>query len=99
MKLHKWRDVAARHFGAEKLSEVRARAGAELAIEMNLAELGKVLGKTPSEIAEACEGVQAKVGEDGDDDMLSLLRRYVEALGGKLEVSAVFDDNRVLLKV
>jgi hypothetical protein len=61
---------------------------------MNLAELGKVVGKTPGEIADEMARVKA-----GDDDMLTLLRRYVEALGGKLEVSAVFDGKRVQLKI
>lgn len=100
MKLHKWGDVARRRVGDEKLTKLRARARAEVALEMNLPELRRVLGKTQLDVADAAEMAQAKVSEfeRRDDHMLSVLRRYVEALGGKLEVSAVFDDKRVRLK-
>ncbi len=33
-----------------------------------------------------------------DDHLLSTLRRYVTALGGQLEVVAVFDNKRIALK-
>ena len=100
MKVHKWQDLARRRVGDEKLKQLRAQAGAELAVEMNLPELRKALGKTQLEVSDAAEMAQAKVSEfeRRDDHVLSVLRRYVEALGGKLEVSAVFDDKRVRLK-
>jgi hypothetical protein len=100
MKLHKWEDLARRRVGDDKLGRLRAEARAELAIEMNLPELRKALGKTQLEVSKAAEMAQAKVSEfeRRDDHVLSVLRRYVEALGGKLEVSAVFDDKRVRLK-
>jgi hypothetical protein len=100
MKLHKWNDLARRRVGDEKLSKLRAQASAELALEMSLPELRKALGKTQLEVADAAEMAQAKVSEfeRRDDHMLSVLRRYFEALGGKLEVSAVFDGKRVHLK-
>ena len=100
MKVHKWQDLARRRVGDDKLSRLRAQAGAELAIEMNLPELRKALGKTQLDVSDAAEMAQAKVSEfeRRDDHVLSVLRRYVEALGGKLEVSAVFDDKRVRLK-
>jgi transcriptional regulator with XRE-family HTH domain len=67
---------------------------------MNLPELRKALGKTQLEVADAAEMAQAKVSEfeRREDHVLSVLRRYIEALGGKLEVSAVFHDKRVRLK-
>ncbi len=100
MKLHKWDDVARSRVGAEKLSELKAQARAEVALEMNLPELRKALGKTQLEVADAAEMVQAKVSEfeRRDDHVLSVLRRYVEALGGELEVNAVFDNKRIRLK-
>jgi hypothetical protein len=100
MKVHKWNDLARRRVGNEKLDKLRAQASAELALEMNLPELRKVLGKTQLDVADAAEMAQAKVSEfeRRGDHMLSVLRRYIEALGGKLEVSAVFDDKRVRLK-
>ncbi|MFI5289914.1 MAG: helix-turn-helix domain-containing protein [Polyangia bacterium] len=100
MKLHKWDDLARKRVGEEKLSQLRAQALAEVAIEMNLPELRKALGKTQLEVADAAEMAQAKVSEfeRREDHVLSVLRRYIEALGGKLEVSAVFHDKRVRLK-
>src|SRR5438445_9797652 len=100
MKLHKWEDVARARVGTEKLEELRGQARAELALEMNLPELRKALGRTQLEVADAAEMAQAKVSEfeRRDDHMLSVLRRYIEALGGELEVSAIFADKRVRLK-
>ena len=100
LKLHKWENLARKRVGEEKLSRLRAQALAEVAIEMNLPELRKALGKTQLDIADAAEMAQAKVSEfeRRDDHVLSVLRRYIEALGGKLEVNAVFDDKRVRLK-
>ncbi len=93
-----WR--ARKRVGEEKLSRLRAQAQAEVAIEMNLPELRKALGKTQLDVADAAEMAQAKVSEfeRRDDHVLSVLRRYIEALGGKLEVNAVFDEKRVRLK-
>ena len=69
-------------------------------IEMNLPELRQALGRTQLDVSDAAEMAQAKVSEfeRRDDHVLSVLRRYIEALGGKLEVSAVFDNKRVRLK-
>ena len=55
--------------------------------------------KTQKDI-EAATGIgQAEVSrtERRDDHLLSTLRAYVEALGGKLEVIAVFEDKQVRL--
>lgn len=100
MKLHRWEDLARSRVGAEKLSRLRAQARAEVAIEMNLPELRKALGKTQIDVADAAEMAQAKVSEfeRRDDHMLSVLRRYIEALGGHLEICAIFDNKRVHLK-
>jgi hypothetical protein len=100
MKLHKWNDLARARVGGERLRKLKAQARAEVALEMNLPELRKALGKTQLEIADAAKMAQAKVSEfeRRDDHMLSVLRRYIEALGGELEISAIFDHKRVRLK-
>jgi len=100
MKLHKWEDVARKRVGTEKLAKLRAQARAELALEMNLPELRKALGKTQLDVAATAEMAQAKVSEfeRREDHTLSVLRRYIEALGGELEVNAVFKDKRIRLK-
>jgi hypothetical protein len=100
MKLHKWKDIERSRFTDEERAAIKERARAELLLEMNLPELRNALGKTQLEIADAAEMAQANLSEfeRRDDHMLSVLRRYIEALGGKLEVSAVFDERRVRLK-
>jgi hypothetical protein len=52
-------------------------------------------------LAEALDVSQPNVSriEHQDDVFLSTLRSYVEALGGRLEVRAVFDDLTVDLEV
>lgn len=60
MKLHKWEDLAKARVGGQKLARLRARAKAETAIEMNLSELRKVLGKTQLAVADASKMAQAR---------------------------------------
>ena len=50
---------------------------------------------TQEELAAALGVRQPSVSrlEHGDDAKLSTLRAYVEALGGRLELAAVFDDD------
>jgi transcriptional regulator with XRE-family HTH domain len=56
-------------------------------------------GASQAEVASALEVTQANVSriEHEEDVYLSTLRGYIEALGGKLELSAVFPDGAVPL--
>lgn len=65
--------------------------------DMRLAELRKVREITQAELAEALSTTQAGVSriEHQDDVHLSTLLRYVYALGGALEITAVFDGERI----
>ena len=67
---------------------------------MNLAALRELAGKTQVEMAQLAEMTQSELSrtERRDDHLLSTLRRYVQALGGRLEVLAVFDDRQIKLK-
>jgi len=67
-----------------------------------LAELRRELDLTQAVIAERLEVTQENVSqiERGEADVrLSTLNRYVEALGGRLEVRAAFPNQTVELKV
>jgi transcriptional regulator with XRE-family HTH domain len=68
---------------------------------MTLRELRKSTGKTQVALAVETGMSQAEVSrfESREDHLLSSLRRYVEALGGTLEVWAVFDDRKVRLVI
>ena len=98
MATYKWSELK------EKLApERRARLDADVRREllaMELRELRQEAGKTQAEVAEIAEMTQAELSkfERRDDHLISTLRRYVTALGGRLEVVAVFDKKRIPLK-
>lgn len=64
-----------------------------------LYELRQKHGLTQAQLAELMQTHQTHVSriENGQDLYLSTLRTYVEALGGRLEVSAVFGEERINL--
>jgi len=72
---------------------------AELLTSVTLAELRKARELTQVALANALETTQSGVSriEHQTDLYLSTLRSYIEAMGGSLEVSAVFPDGKVLI--
>lgn len=66
-----------------------------------LSKLREGRGLTQQELAHQMHVTQANISrvEHQDDLYLSTLRSYIEALGGRLEVHAVFDDQTVDLDV
>jgi len=68
---------------------------------MALAELRAQRQVTQRELADALDVTQSNVSrvEHEDDLYLSTLRSYVEALGGELQLRAVFEDGTVDLDV
>lgn len=98
MATHKWSEIK------EKMAPGRrARLDADVRREllaMELRELRQEAGKTQAEVAGIAEMTQAELSkfERRDDHLISTLRRYVTALGGQLEVVAVFDNKRIALK-
>ena len=67
-----------------------------LAEEMRLDELRRTLGLTQAAMARKLKVNQPRVSkiERKPDATLEAMRSYVEALGGRLEVVAVFDRRR-----
>lgn len=80
-------ELFAESFSAEERLEIERRADAML-LEMRLAELRQALGMTQEEVAEALRRNQSAVAalEKRSDILLSTLCRYVEAIGGELDV-------------
>lgn len=63
-----------------------------------LGDLRRSLDVTQVQLARRLAVSQATVSKfEKSNPVVSTVRRYVEALGGRLEVIAVFDDDRVLL--
>ena len=75
-------------------NEARAR---ELLAEMPLQQLRQARQMTQTRLAEVLEMDQGNISklEKRTDMYLSTLRSYVEAMGGELEIRAVFPDGEV----
>ncbi len=80
-------------------ARIKARADEILAEEMALRDLRQALRRTQETIGEALG-----IGQDGvsrlekrSDLLISTLRRYVEAMGGALELIARFPDRPAVL--
>ena len=84
---------------AERIDAAKVKVLEELA-RYRLSELRQALGVTQAELAELIGRSQSAVSqiETGEIGLsLEMLRAIVGQLGGRVEISAVFDDRRVLL--
>lgn len=95
-----WADVRRRKVPADQEASARATLQA-LEDAVALSELRAAQGLTQVEVARRLGVRQGSVSEleRREDVYLSTLREYVEALGGRLEVAAVFDGERVPVSV
>jgi predicted transcriptional regulator len=95
-----WNELKREHFTDEEVEQIRVEAAMELA-ELRLGELRQKLGITQIEMAERMEAAQPYLSkiENSEDFYLSTLKRYIRALGGRLEIHAVVDDEQVILRV
>lgn len=92
IKANPKRDANIQRHRNEALAEV---------IQYHLDELRRTRGITQVELARALGSNQPNVSrlEATGDPHLSSLRAYVEALGGRLEVAAIFDDERLVVAI
>ena len=82
------------------LAALRAQRRARERMDaVTLQELRQDLAMTQVELARAADMTQSELSrlESRADHRISTLRRYVDALGGKLEITAVFGKRRVKL--
>ncbi len=89
-----------RRVNADPARRARVEAHkAELLRSVTLGELRKARELTQVALANALDTTQSGVSriEHQTDLYLSTLRSYIEAMGGSLEVSAVFPDGKVLI--
>ena len=96
MKTRSWGSVRAERLGRAAVARAKARARAQIE-EMTLTELRRGLNLRQVEAARSMEMTQSELSrlETRSDHRISTLRRYVEALGGELEVTAVFGGRRI----
>lgn len=90
----------ARRSSKGRLSDRGDAASTGSSRAMNLRGLRESVGKTQDEIARKTSISQSQLSrvEGRRDHLISTLRRYVKGLGGEIEVCAVFDETRVVLR-
>jgi transcriptional regulator with XRE-family HTH domain len=98
MPVHHWQDLKHK-MGAPRRAQLRREAEQEI-LDLDLRGLRELVGKTQQDLAILIEQTQGQVSETErrSDHRLSTLRRYVEALGGEIEVVASFGDKRIRLR-
>ncbi|GAA2682836.1 hypothetical protein Apa02nite_013200 [Actinoplanes palleronii] len=100
---HKWSDIRAefveRAGGEEAVAEARRQTQAYID-GYRLAERRKALKLTQAVVAERMGVTKGRVSqiERGEVSTVETLSRYVEALGGRLQITAVFGDDLYILQ-
>jgi len=96
---HKWADVRAKYVRTKEDEERIAIIRQAMIDGDRLAQIRRERAGTQQELSADVGISQARISqiESGQDLYLSTLRAYVEALGGQLEIAAVFPDGRVEL--
>ena len=97
-KYHTWDDLRGELTAAQEaeLEDLRVEATNE-AVAYNLGELRQAREMTQMELAERLKRAQATISEmeNTNDHLISTVRSVVESLGGRLEITAVFGDDRL----
>ena len=93
---NKWKDLK-QHMNPQAQARVDADISAKLGT-LPLTEMRKAIGMTQAELAGKLDVSQGSVSEfeNAADMYLTTLRKYVEALGGELHLTAKFADGREL---
>ncbi|MCE7082800.1 helix-turn-helix domain-containing protein [Streptomyces sp. ST2-7A] len=92
-------DVVAGAGGEEAVTEARKRNQAHID-GYRLAERRKALGMTQSDVAELMDMTKGRISqiERGEVSTVEAIARYVAALGGRIQISAVFGDDLYILR-
>ena len=92
-----WKEVR-RTLSTEREARVKTRVANELA-RLPLTELRRARSMTQTHLAEILRVNQAAISkmEQRSDMYVSTLRSYVEAMGGRLDIRAIFPEGEVVL--
>ena len=93
-----WKSLKRSQLSPAARARVEKRVRTEVE-ELSLQGLRRCLELTQAEVGVNAAMTQSELSrlEGRDDHLTSTLRRYVEALGGTLEISAVFGKRRIKL--
>ncbi|RBQ20038.1 XRE family transcriptional regulator [Spongiactinospora rosea] len=91
-------DIVAASGGEEAVAEARRRNQTYID-GRRLAERRRSLGLSQTEVADLMGVTKGRISqiEHGDVSTVEAIARYVQALGGRLQVSAVFGDDQYIL--
>jgi DNA-binding XRE family transcriptional regulator len=92
-------DIVANSGGEEALTQVRRRNQAYID-GYRLTERRKTLGLSQTEVADRMGVTKSRVSqiERGEVSTVEVIVRYVQALGGQIQISAVFGDDLYILR-
>ena len=95
MKTQKWSEIE-KKFSPERKARIDKMIQPEQ-LEISLREMRQMAGETQAEVAMKMDTTPRELSRRGrrEDGLLSTLKEYVKALGGELEVIAVFGDKRL----
>ncbi len=98
-RLQRWEDIRRKYFTPEQIAATDRYVRRET-LRMELAELRKLAGKTQVEVAKKAKMHQGELSraERRKDHRISTIRRYVEALGGEIEIVARLKGREIRLK-
>lgn len=93
----RWKDLR-RTQSAEREARVKKRVEKEMA-KLPLAEVRRARAMTQTQLAQLLQVNQGAISkmEKRSDMYLSTLRSYLEAMGGALDIRAVFPDGEIVL--
>lgn len=92
-------EVVAAAGGEEAVAEARKRNQAYIDGH-RLAERRKAVGLSQTDVAEKMGVTKSRISqiERGEVSTVDAIARYVQALGGQLQISAVFGDDQYILR-
>lgn len=98
MATRNWKSVKTERLAPQAAARVATRAREEI-FALTLKELRQDLDVTQAELAQTADMTQSEMSrlESRADHRVSSLRRYVEALGGTIEITAIIGSRRVKL--
>lgn len=96
MRTHKWNDIKNKGMSPERIAASDLRVEQEI-VAIRLRDLREAEGVTQEELAKRVEVAQTQVSraEHRGNPHIDTLRRYLQALGYELEISAVKKNKRV----
>lgn len=91
-----WPDLKLQKFAPSEIGQIDQEIDREL-LEMDLRALRNTANLTQESLARRMDSTQSELSkmERRDDHRISTLRRYIEALGGELEIWAVINGRRI----